>query len=290
MSNSNGLIINLAPTGMVPRKQDTPHVPLSASEVAADIRECVSLGASIVHIHARDADGHPSTDRGTWARLISAIREACPDVVITGTTSGRDTGEFEARARVLDLDDDLRPDMASLTLGSMNFIRQASENAPEMIRRLAGRMREVGVKPELEVFDLGMLNFAHHLIREDLLAPPYYFNLLLGNIATAQVRLAHIATMVADLPENSVFCLAGIGRFQRPAVELGLAMADGVRIGLEDNIWYDERREQLATNPALVQRAAKIADAMEKPLADAAEVRRRLDLRGTARPSAIAAV
>lgn len=277
-SSEQPLIINLAPTGMVPRKQHTEHVPVSVDEVLADLAECVPLGASIAHLHAREPDGEPTTDPDAWAALMSAVREAHPDLVVVGTTSGRDRPEFEQRAAVLGLDADIRPDMGSLTLGSMNFMHQASMNSPDMIRRLAARMAEQGVKPELEVFDLGMVNFAQQLIREDLLQPPYYFNILLGNIATAQARLLPLATILAELPEDSVVGIAGLGQFQRVATRLGVAVADAVRVGIEDNIWYDRSKNELATNAKLVALAAAQARAAERGVATPAQVRERLGL------------
>lgn len=285
------LIINLAPTGMVPRKQHTEHVPVSVGEVLSDLAECVPLGIGIAHLHARDADGEPTTDPAAWAALMAAVRDAHPQLVVVGTTSGRDRPEFEQRAAVLELDADIRPDMGSLTLGSMNFMHQASMNSPDMIRRLAGRMAEQGVKPELEVFDLGMVNFAHQLIREDLLQPPYYFNILLGNIATAQARLLPLAAIMAELPEESVVGIAGLGQFQRVATRLGVAVTDAVRVGIEDNIWYDRETNELATNAKLVSLAAGQAEAAERGVATPDEVRERLGLpRGIpARPSRPAA-
>jgi 3-oxoadipate:acetyl-CoA acetyltransferase len=123
------LIINLAPTGMVPTRADSPYVPLTPGEVAADVRRCADLGAAIVHLHPRDDAGGPSQDPSVAATLIGAVRAAVPDIVICATTSGRIDPELGGRAAVLDLDGDVRPEMASLTLGSLNFPKQASVNA-----------------------------------------------------------------------------------------------------------------------------------------------------------------
>lgn len=273
------LIINVAPTGMVPSKEMTPHVPLTPQEIAADVIACVNEGASIAHLHGRDEQGHPTSESRIVADIIERIRHEKPEVIITVTTSGRRAQEFEQRAQSLLLDGDLKPDMASLTLGSMNFATEASLNAPAMIMRLAEFMLEKDIKPELEVFDLGMIHFAHVLIEKGLLKPPYYFNLLLGNVATAQAKLLHLGMMVNELPEGAVWAVAGLGRFQHQANALGVVVADGVRVGLEDNLWFDDQRQRLATNLDLVRRVAQQATAMGRQVASAHSVRERLCLR-----------
>lgn len=272
------LIINLASTGMVPTRDHSPHVPLSPQEIADDVARCVALGVSMAHLHARAPDGVPSDDPAIIADVIRRVRQQCPDVVITATTSGRRSPDVERRASALMLDGDAKPDMASLTLGSMNFVREASVNSPTTIMRLAEIMLERGIKPELEVFDLGMVNFAHILIDKGLIKPPYYFNILLGNPATAQATLLHLGTIVNDLPGQSVWSVAGIGRFQARATALGVVMAHGVRTGLEDNLWLDDGRTTLASNVQLVARIAAQAKAQERPVADARAVRALLGL------------
>jgi uncharacterized protein (DUF849 family) len=139
-------------------------------------------------------------------------------------------------------------------------------------------MQEQGIKPELEIFDLGMVNFAHYMIRKGLLQPPYYFNILLGNIAAAQAKLLHLGVIVSELPDDSVFCVAGIGNAQMDMNALGIIMGNGVRVGLEDNIWYDTSRTTLATNYSLVERIASIAKQLDRQLATPMEVRELLKL------------
>jgi uncharacterized protein (DUF849 family) len=272
------LIINLAPTGMVPTRASTPHVPLTPTEIVADVGACIELGAAMVHLHARDAAGVPTDDAAIYADIVTGLRERHPATVIITTTSGRRFKEVERRASTLTLEGKAKPDMASLTLGSMNFASEASMNDPATIQRLAAIMRERGIRPELEVFDLGMINYAKVLIDKGLLEPPFYFNILLGNIATAQANLSHLAVMVADLPPQSFWSLAGIGRFQAPATALGATFAHGVRVGLEDNLWLDAGRTRLATNAALVRRALRLAEALERPIATPGQVRQWLQL------------
>lgn len=277
------IIINLAPTGMVAGKNDNPHLPLSTDEIVQDACLCIAEGASIIHLHARDAEGLASADAEPFADIIRNIRTAYPDIVITATTSGRLWHEFEKRSAVLDLEGDAKPDMASLTLGSLNFSGRASINSPDMIQRLAAKMLERGIKPELEIFDLGMVNYAKVLIKKGLLTPPYYFNILLGNVASAQASLLHVAAIVNDLPEQSVWCLGGIGAAQLPMNSLGLAMGYGVRVGLEDNLWLDVARTRIASNLELVQRVAALAKLLGRPPATPAQTREYLGLPPTFR-------
>jgi uncharacterized protein (DUF849 family) len=272
------LIINLAPTGVRPTKAQNAAVPLSAEEIVADAQAAVAHGASMVHLHVRDAAGAPVCDADAMGDLIAEIRARCPDVVLVSSTTGRAGGGLDDRLAPLRLEGRRKPDMASLTLSSLNFTTGASVNSPETVETLARTMLDEGVRPELEVFDLGMVNMAKVLIRKGLLEPPYYFNVLLGNVATAQASLLHLAALVSDLPEGSVWSLAGIGNAQPRMTALGAAAADGVRVGLEDNLWLDEERRELATNVEMVRRAARLAEASGRGVAPAAEVRRRLGL------------
>ena len=272
------IIVNFCPTGMIPTKAMTPHVPVSPAEIVTDVLDCVQAGANLVHLHARDATGTPHYDREIYARQIAGIREAQPDLTICVSLSGRNFGALEQRADPLELRGDLRPDMGSLTLASLNFPQQPSINAPEMVRRLAERMHERGIKPELEVFDVGMVNYANYLIEKGVLTPPHYFNILLGNLASAQATPAQLAAILSVLPPGSIWSLAGIGRQQLTANTLGLLWGDGVRVGLEDNIWFDGERRQLATNRALVERIVSLAHSLERRVATAQEVRSRLGI------------
>lgn len=272
------LIVNLAPTGLVPTRAQSPHVPLNAAEVAADCARCCAAGASMLHLHARAADGSPGCDRAVFGELVAAVRGRVPDAIIVTTTSGRRTPEVELRAASLTLEGEQKPDMASLTLGSLNFSSEASVSAPSTLMRLAAMMQERGIRPELEVFDLGMVNFAKVLIDKGLIGPPFYFNILLGNPGSAQASLLHLGTLVADLPPQSVWSVAGIGRHQALANALGVVVGHGVRTGLEDNLWLDQQRTVLATNLQLVQRIAAQAAALGRPLASASQVRSRLGL------------
>jgi len=273
-------IINLACTGVVPTRAMSPHVPISHAEIVDDVAQCLEMGIQMLHLHARDASGVQTSDPDPYGRLIEAIRQlpGGKELALCVTTSGRQGADFATRARVLDLQGSAKPDMASLTLSSMNFVQSASINAPDTIRRLAARMQERGIRPELEVFDLGMANFARILLKEGLVTAPLYVNVLLGNVAGAQAEALQLAAILAALPEDCIISVAGLGRFQLTANGLGLLLADGVRVGLEDNLWQDTARSQHASNPALVARILRLGLELERPVATRAEVRQRLRL------------
>jgi uncharacterized protein (DUF849 family) len=239
---------------MVPTRAMTPHVPLTPEEIARDVAAAARIGITSVHLHARDAEGVPTWEREVYARIVGAVREAAPDVVINVSTSGRTWSELEKRADALALDGDLKPDLASLTLSSLNFMGGASLNAPEVVRGLARIMRERGIVPELEIFDLGMVNFAHVLRKEGLLPGPVVANLFFGNVAGMQANLPEVGLAVERLPEGALWSGAGLGDFQLTAQALAVAAGGGVRVGLEDGIWFDRARTRLATNPMLVER------------------------------------
>jgi 3-keto-5-aminohexanoate cleavage enzyme len=273
------LIIDFTPTGMIPTKKLTPHVPVSVSEIVEDVHHACELGITKVHIHARDPEtGEPTYKKEIYAEIIEGIRKFAPYLVICVSLSGRTFHKFEERSDVLELDGSLKPDLGSLTLSSLNFNKIASVNAPEMIQKLAARMHERGIVPELEAFDAGMINYAKYLEKKELISPPHYFNLLLGNIACAQADILHAGIMIRDLPGNSLWSLAGIGDGQLVMNSVAIAIGGGVRVGLEDNIWYDSSRTKLARNIDLIKRIHVIAEANEREIMTSTEFRQKLNL------------
>jgi 3-keto-5-aminohexanoate cleavage enzyme len=275
------LPINFTPTGMIPTKAMTPHVPVTVDEIIEDVHQAVTLGITMVHLHARDeVSGKPSYRAEMYERIITGIRSFTTDLIICVSLSGRDFTEFEQRSEPLHLTGRVKPDMGSLTLSSLNFNRQESVNAPDMIHRLVVEMKSRGILPELEAFDAGMINYAKYLARKGLLEPPHYFNLLLGNIACAQADLLHAGIMIRDLPDDSTWSLAGIGEAQLMMNSIAIANGGGVRVGLEDNIWYDPARTRLATNMDLLRRIHRLAEANERAVMSPSELRTRLHLRG----------
>jgi uncharacterized protein (DUF849 family) len=275
------LIVNFAPTGAIADNTRNPNVPLTRERIVEDVSVAARLGASIAHLHVRDGNASPSCDPAHFADLFSALRSHpdCSAVILCASTSGRHGQTKEQRASVLDLPAAVRPDMASLTLGSVNFPNGVSVNAPETVRYLAQRMKQQGVKPELEVFDIGMIEFAKVLISEGLLAPPFYFNLILGNVSGLRAKPEHVEFALRCLPDESIVSLGGIGRSQVEASALGTTMADGIRTGLEDNLWaaWDPVKVP-ASNSELVTASVKLAEAIHRDVAEPLQVRKRLRL------------
>jgi 3-keto-5-aminohexanoate cleavage enzyme len=242
--------INFCPTGMVPTKQATPHVPISPQEIIEEVHQAYEIGITIAHLHARDTDQSPTYRKSVYQEIFEGVRTHCPGLIICGSTSGRKDPEFEKRSEVIDL----RPDMCSLTLSSLNFIKQASLNSPDMIHQLAQKMMDHGVVPELECFDLGMINYGQYLIQKGVITGPFYWNLLFGNIAGFQANLLHISTAIQQLPGDHVVALGGLGDYQLSVNAIAVACGYGVRTGIEDNIWWDRKRTRLCTNIELLNR------------------------------------
>ncbi|MDO9632188.1 MAG: 3-keto-5-aminohexanoate cleavage protein, partial [Humidesulfovibrio sp.] len=232
----------------------------------------------ILHVHARDAEGRPTHDAGLYAPIVAGIRSARPEAIVCVSTSGRNGATLSERAAVLDLDGAARPDMASLTLGSFNFRREASVNDPDTILALARKMSERGIKPELEVFDTGMAATLKYLERKGELTGRLYANVILGGVNTAQATMADLCHLVSQLPETAFWAAGGVGGAQLPMNIAALLMGGHVRLGLEDAIWFDRSRTTPARNVELVHRVCEIAARLELRPATCAEARSLLGL------------
>lgn len=274
----NGFIINAALTGMVPTRADTPFVPLTAEEIVADAVACVDAGASILHVHARDAEGRPTLAPEAYAPIVAGIRRERPEAVVCVSTSGRSGASLAERAAVLELTGAARPDMASLTLGSFNFRREASVNDPDTILALARRMRGRGIKPELEVFDTGMAGTMKYLERKGELDAPLYCNLILGGVNTAQAEVPDLCHLVSLLPPSALWAGGGVGAAQLPMNLAALLLGGHVRLGIEDAIWFDQGRTTPARNVDLVLRVRDMAARLELKPATCATARNLLGL------------
>lgn len=268
------LIINAALTGIIPTKEQNPHVPVTPQEIAEDVKKVYDLGASIVHIHARDKDGNPSHKKEIYKEIIGRIREKCEDVIITVSTSGRRTKDLKDRMEVLELDGEFKPNMASLTLGSMNFKEDCTMNPPESIILFLNSMRSSGIKPELEIFDTGMANYAKYLFKRGYLQGIYYCNLLLGSLGTMPATPGNLIHLADELPEKFIWGATGVGRFAFEIQCLSIAIGGHVRVGIEDSIYMDRNTLELATNEKLVLRIRTVAEAMGREIATPKEARK----------------
>ncbi len=273
LSPYNPLIINVCLTGMIPTKNSTKYVPVSVDEIVKDAISVYDAGARIVHLHARDMEGIPTYEARYYEDMITEIRRERPDMVCCVSTSGRNFKEIEQRSEVLYLTGNAKPDMASLTLGSLNFATGPSINSLDMIQQLAMIMKEKGIKPELEVFDTGMVNVAKYLERHEIISGKKYFNILLGNVNTAPATIGDLAHLSNALPKDSTWAAAGLGGFQLPINTAAIVAGGHVRVGLEDSIYYDYQKNTLATNTNLVQRIVRISKELQREVATGSETR-----------------
>ena len=270
------LIINCCLNGMVPTRENNPHTAITPEEIVEAVGRVAALGVAIVHIHARGADEAPTWDPDVYREIIQGIRAHTPDIIVCATTSGRLWSDQEKSAAVLLLEGDAKPDMASLTLGSFNFPRQASVNEPQVIRYLLDAMNANGIEPELEVFDLGMIDLLRTFIDEERLRQPYYVNILLGNRGTAAATPLNLAFMVDRLPGRGIWAATGIGKMQFAMNSLAVAMGGHVRVGIEDNLYSDAITKQPASNEQLIERILKVARAINRQPMPPARVRKLL--------------
>jgi len=271
------LILSLAPTGIVPTREMNPNVPISPREIIDDVLECSEIGITMVHLHARDEEGKPTYRKDVYAEIIEGIREWDKDLVLCVSLSSRAAADYKKRVEPIELKDQLKPDMGSLTLSSLNFPSQASVNPPDVIQSLARDMETRGIIPEIEIFDTGMINYMRYLVSKKILQPPFYVNVFLGGIAGAQIE--HAGMLVQDLPEGSLWSLAGLGNAQLAANAMGIAMGGGVRTGLEDMIYTNDSRKVLATNVDMVKRIHAFAYEFGREVMRPEDFRRFMDMK-----------
>lgn len=264
------LVITVAPTGSVPRKKDTPHVPETPDEIAETAYLCEQQGASVIHVHCRDQNENPTSDHMLFKETVGKIRNRTT-LIVLASTSGVAGGSDEERAQPLET----RPEMASLTTGSLNFAgRKPSTvyvNTWETITFLARRMLELNIKPEIEAFDVGFIPQGIKLIEQGLIRGPAQFQLVMGidgGIAASPENLIH---MRQQLPDNSTFVVAAIGKMQLPMTTMAILMGGHVRVGLEDNIYY--AKGKLARNEDLVARVRLLAEYLQREVASPDEAR-----------------
>jgi 3-keto-5-aminohexanoate cleavage enzyme len=268
----SGAIITAALTGPIATKADNPALPTSPEEIAAAARGAWEAGASIVHVHLRDAEGVPTADLEVARRVVGLIDESCGALVQLSTGVGL-TVPFEEREALVEA----RPEMATLNPCSMSFAAGEFRNPPDGVRRLAARMRELGVKPELEIYDTGHLDVALALHAEGLLAEPLQFSIVLGVRGGAAATAANLVAMVDRLPAGCAWQAIGIGRANLAMTTIGLAMGGNARTGMEDTLLL-RRGVPAESNAQLVERLVGVARSLERDPVDAAEARRLLSL------------
>ena len=269
------LVITLAMLGNVPTKEMNPSTPITPLEVVDDIQECLQLGVSVAHIHVRDDEGAPTSDRDKFEETQEEIHRRKLDVITQFSTGARGGGAASAEYRGQMLD--LKPDMASLSTGSSNFPNSVNANSPELVESLALSMQEHGIKPEIEVFDSAMIGNALRLLKKGVLKAPLHFNLVMGVPGSIPGTMKNLMFLQESLPPGCTWSACGIGAAQVPMLTGAMLLGGHVRTGLEDTILYE--KGVLATNKMLVERVVRIAKELKREIASPEEAREILGIK-----------
>lgn len=274
-------VLTVAPTGPIATKADNPALPTSPEEIAGAVAEAYQAGAAVAHIHLRDDQQRPTADLGIARRVMDLIADRCDILIQMSTGVGLDV-PFEEREKLVEL----RPRMATLNPCSMSFGDGEFRNPPGGVRRLAARMRDLGVKPELEIYDSGHLEACLRLRDEGLLAEPLQFSIVLGVRGGMAATADNLLMMARRLPAGSIWQVIAIGRANLELTAIGLALGGNARAGLEDTLHV--RKGELAPgNQPLVARAAQLARDLDRDVASVAEAEAQLRLPSRDRPEAM---
>jgi len=266
------LIITIAPTGSVPQKKNNPHVPISPDEIIQTGILCEKAGASIIHIHARNPeDETASTDFQIFKEIYQGLKQET-NLILQISTGGRAGMEYEKRSERLCL----KPEMASLTTGSVNFPSSVYANSPDLIYALAKDMKTYGTKPEIEVFDVSMIQNALNLADQDLMAKPLHFDFVMGLKGAIPATIENLVHMKNSIPHGSTWTVAGVGASQLPMAVHAITMGGHARVGLEDCIYFSKGK--LASNEQLVSRIVQVSNTLGREIATPDEARKILSL------------
>ena len=269
------LIIAVAPTGSVPKKKDTPHVPVTPDEIAETAYRCEQEGASIIHVHCRDENERPTSRLEIFQETVDKIRRRTKLIVMT-STSGIAGQTDPDRAAPLKT----KPEMGSLTTGSLNFAGRKPSvvyvNTIETVQFLAKTMLETGIKPELEAFDVGFVQQGKKLIEMGLVREPAHFQLVMGVDGGIPATPENLLHMRDQLPTTATYVVAGMSRMQLPMTTMAILMGGHVRVGLEDNLFL--KKGVLARNEELVARARHLAEDLQREIAAPDEARKIMGL------------
>lgn len=273
------LVLTVATTGAWPTKENTPYIPLTPEEIADEVYACYKAGASVAHIHVRDEDGKPSMDLERFRKTVELIRDRC-DIVINLTTSGDLEATDEDRMKPFM---ELRPELASFDCGTMNWGHTTIfENHPRFLEKLGKRMKEYGVKPEIEVFDTGMFYNAQHYIKQGVLDEPVHYQFVLGAPGGMIATVDNLLYLRNLLPENATWSAFGIGKMHLPIQYATLALGGHTRVGMEDNVFYS-RGVLAESNVEFVERTVRVATELGREIATPEEARELLGLRQNVR-------
>jgi 3-keto-5-aminohexanoate cleavage enzyme len=266
------LVITCAVVGAELTEKDYPYLPNTPKKIAESASGAVAAGASIVHLHVRDEHGRPTQRVDIFADVTEKIRRRC-DCIIQYSTGGAVGTPLDERCAPLKL----RPDMASLSMGTMNFGPDVFENSENTIRTIARALQENGVMPELEIFDYGMLDTVDRFLKKSFIPQKFHVDFVLGVPGGMSGDLKNLILLTDRLNPGQTWSVAGIGRFQLPLSTHAVAMGGHVRVGIEDNIYY-RKGEFAKSNAQFVERVVRIAKELDRPVATAEEARNILRL------------
>lgn len=268
------VIITAALTGAMTPKEMNPNIPLTPMEIANDAYECWNAGAAVVHLHMRDEEGLGTMNKEIFKETVALVKSKC-DVVINLTTSGDNRASDEERMAHLI---EIKPEMASFDAGSFNWMPSGVfMNSPQFLEKLGKVMQENGIKPELEIFDSGMIHSTEYYLKKGILASPPHYQFVLGVLGGAMATVENLVYLKSMLPKDATWSAFGIGKGHLPLLYTAIALGGNVRVGLEDNVYYAKGR--LATNVELVARAVRLVKEANKEVASPDEARQILGLR-----------
>ncbi|MCL1995628.1 MAG: 3-keto-5-aminohexanoate cleavage protein [Defluviitaleaceae bacterium] len=263
------LIITAAICGAEVTKEHNPAVPYTIQEIGDESVACAQAGASIIHLHVRTDDGTPTQDKDRYAAAIAEIKRRCPNVIIQPSTGGAVGMTATERMQPLELS----PEMATLDCGTVNFGGdEIFVNTENMIKEFGTKMIEMGVKPEVEVFDKGMIDTAINLSKKGFIQMPMHFNFVMGVNGGIAATARDFAFLKDSIPTGSTFTATGIGRYQFPMAVISIVSGGHVRVGLEDNI-YLEKGVLAKSNADLVQKVVRLAKELGREIATPNEAR-----------------
>lgn len=268
-------IITVAPTGAWPSKKDNPNIPLTPQEIADDVYECYKAGAAVAHLHMRDDEGKGSMSKEKFEETVALIKEKC-DIVLNLTTSGDLNATDESRQAHLK---SIKPELASYDCGSMNWMNNSLFiNHPKFLEELGETMKQYGVKPEIEIFDAGMIYNSLYYLKKGVLQGPLHYQFVLGAAGGTAATVENLVYLKSLIPEGSTWSALGIGKGHVPIMLTAIAMGGHVRVGMEDNVLYAPKT-LAASNAQFVTRAANIIREVGNEVATPDDAREILNLK-----------
>lgn len=269
------LIITAAVTGAEVTRKLQPNLSLTPEEIAQDVYDCFNAGASIAHVHARDEEGNPTQSYDVYKQIKENIEKKC-NIIFQPSTGGATWHKFEERMQPLLLN----PEMATLSAGTCNFGDDIFLNTNEYMEKFAQEMKNRNIKPEIEVFERGMIQNALNLVKKGLIEHPIHFDFVMGVPGAITGNIDDLLYLQSHIPQNSTWTVAGIGRFELPLAVHAILMGGHVRVGFEDNIFY-KKGEIAKSNAQLVERIVRIAKELGREVATPDEAREILNIGGS---------